>query len=54
MDLDTSIYEVGQSGPRRCAAFALEGQSGIDDRETRERQIIEQLVTIGRVLAGEG
>jgi hypothetical protein len=48
------FFEVGHSGPRRCAAFALEGQTGIDDRETRERQIVEQLVTIGRALVGEG
>lgn len=41
------------SGPLRCAAFALDGQPGIDDRPLRERQIIEQLVTIGRTLAGE-
>jgi hypothetical protein len=47
------FFETGQSGPLRCAAFALDGQPGIDDREVRERQIIEQLVTIGRALAGE-
>jgi len=35
-------------------AFALDGQPGIDDRQMRERQILEQLVTIGRALAGEG
>ena len=48
------FFETGQSGPLRCAAFALDGQPGIDDRQMRERQIIEQLVTIGRALAGEG
>ncbi len=47
------FFDAGHSGPLRCAAFALEGQTGIDDRETRERQIVEQLVTIGRALAGE-
>jgi hypothetical protein len=48
------FFERGQSGPLRCAAFALDGQPGIDDRPMRERQIVEQLVTIGRALAGEG
>lgn len=48
------FFETGQSGPLRCAAFALDGQPGIDDRQMRERQIVEQLVTIGRALAGEG
>lgn len=47
------FHEADQSGPLRCAAFALGGQTGIDDREIRERQIIEQMVTIGRALAGE-
>jgi len=47
-------FETGQSAPLRCAAFALDGQPGIDDRQMRERQIVEQLVTIGRALAGEG
>lgn len=48
------FFETDQSGPLRCAAFALDGQPGIDDRQTRERQIVEQVVTIGRALAGEG
>jgi len=48
------FFETGQSAPLRCAAFALDGQPGIDDRQMRERQIVEQLVTIGRALAGEG
>lgn len=52
--LRTHFFEAGHSGPLRCASFALDGQPGIDDRQTRERQIIEQLVTIGRALAGEG
>jgi len=47
------FFEITQSGPIRCAAFALDGQPGIEDRALRERQIIEQLVTIGRALAGE-
>jgi hypothetical protein len=48
------FFAADQSGPRRCASFALEGQPGIDDRALRERQIVEQLVTIARALAGEG
>ncbi len=52
--LRSQFFEIGQSGPLRCAAFALDGQSGIDDRQQRERQIAEQLVTISRALAGEG
>lgn len=52
--LRSHFFERGQSGPLRCAAFALDGQPGIDDRQMRERQIVEQLVTIGRALAGEG
>ena len=51
--LRTHFFETGQSGALRCAAFALDGQTGIDDRQQRERQILEQLVTIGRALAGE-
>ncbi len=35
-------------------AWASYGQAGIDDRRLRERQIVEQLVTIGRALVGEG
>ncbi len=42
-----------QSGPLRCAAFALDGQTGLDDRPTRQRQIFEQMVTIGQVLLGK-
>lgn len=52
--LQNHFFEAGQSGPLRCAAFTLEGQPGMDDRETRQRQIVEQMVTIGRALAGEG
>jgi hypothetical protein len=52
--LRSYFFETGQSDPLRCAAFALDGQPGIDDRQTRERQIVEQLVTIGHALAGEG
>jgi hypothetical protein len=52
--LRNHFFETDQSGPLRCAAFALDGQAGIDDRQMRERQIVEQLVTIGRALAGEG
>ncbi len=51
--LRSYFFEKGQSGPLRCAAFALDGQPRIDDRQMRERQIVEQLVTIGRALAGK-
>lgn len=51
--LQSHFSDAGQSGPLRCAAFALEGQSGIDERETRQRRIVEQMVTTGRALAGE-
>jgi hypothetical protein len=47
------FFEPSQSGALRCAAFALDGQRGIDDRQLRERQIVEQLVTVGRALAGD-
>ena len=33
------FLETGQSGPVRCAAFALEGQAGTDDFQSRQRQI---------------
>lgn len=52
--LRSHFFEADQSGPLRCAAFASDGQPGIDDRQMRERQIVEQLVTIGRALLGEG
>jgi hypothetical protein len=42
-----------QSGPLRCAAFALDAQPGLDDRQTRQRQIVEQMVTIGQALLGK-
>jgi len=49
--LHQHFVEPGHSAPLRCAAFALEGQMGIDDRPMRERQIVEQMVTVGRALA---
>jgi hypothetical protein len=49
--LRTHFCQSDQSGPLRCAAFALDGQPPTDDRHARERQIIEQLVTIGRALS---
>lgn len=52
--LRSHFFETGQSGPLRCSAFVLDGQPAIDDRQMRERQFVEQLVTIGRALAGEG
>ena len=44
------FLEMGLSGPVRCAAFALEGQAGTDDFQSRQRQIMEQMVTVGRAL----
>ena len=44
------FLETEQSGPVRCAAFALEGQRGTDDFQGRQRQIVEQMVTVGRAL----
>ncbi len=45
-------YGVGGRCPRRCAAFALEGKAGMDDFQSRQRQITEQMVTAGRALLG--
>lgn len=39
-----------QSGPLRCAAFALEGLPAVPDLEMRRRQIIERMVTVGQAL----
>jgi hypothetical protein len=50
--LRNHFLETGQSGPVRCAAFALEGQAGTDDFQSRQRQIMEQMVTVGRALLG--
>jgi hypothetical protein len=44
------FLETGQSGPVRCAAFALVGQRAMDDYEARQRQILEQMVTVGHAL----
>jgi hypothetical protein len=46
------FLETNQSGPARCAAFALEGQHATDDFQSRQRQILEQMVTVGRALLG--
>lgn len=46
------FLETSQSGPIRCAAFALEGQGATDDFQSRQRQILEQMVTVGRALLG--
>jgi hypothetical protein len=51
--LKKHFSDAGQSGPLRCAAFALDGQTGLDDRPMRQRQIVEQMVTIGQALLGE-
>jgi hypothetical protein len=46
------FIEISQSGPVRCAAFALDGRHAIDDFQARRRQILEQMVTVGRALLG--
>ena len=51
--LKKHFSDAGQSGPLRCAAFALDGQTGPDDRPMRQRQIVEQMVTIGQALLGK-
>jgi hypothetical protein len=51
--LKNYFFEAGQSAPLRCAAFALASQPAMDNLETRRSQIVEQLVTVGRALAGE-
>jgi hypothetical protein len=45
------FLEPGQSGPLRCAAFVLDGQSPQEDLEIRRRQIVERMVTVAQVLA---
>jgi hypothetical protein len=40
--LRSHFFEADQSGPLRCAAFALDGQPGIDDRQMRERQMEDE------------
>ena len=45
------VLEPGQSGPLRCAAFALDGQPSQEDREIRRRQIVERMATVGQALA---
>lgn len=45
------FLEPGQSGPLRCAAFALDGQPSQEDREIRRRQIVERMATVGQALA---
>jgi hypothetical protein len=51
--LKKHFSDTDQSGPLRCAAFALDGQTGLDDRPMRQRQIVEQMVTIGQALLAE-
>ena len=45
--LRTHFLETSLSGPVRCAAFALEGQGATDDFQSRQRRIVEQMVTVG-------
>jgi len=42
------FLEVNHSGPVRCASFALAGQSTTEDFQSRQRQIMEQMITVGR------
>ena len=45
--------EAEQSGPVRCAAFAFGHQPPGAEGRDRQRQIIQQMVTVGRTLLGE-
>lgn len=45
--------EAEQSGPVRCAAFAFGDQPPGAEGRDRQRQIIQQMVTVGRTLLGE-
>lgn len=45
--------EAEQSGPVRCAAFAFGHQPPGAEERDRQRQIIQQMVTVGRTLLGE-
>lgn len=45
--------EAGQSGPLRCAAFAFGHQPPGAEERDRQRQIIQQMVTVGRTLLAE-
>ncbi len=48
--LQRHCIEPEQSGPLRCAAFAMDGLPAGSDLEIRRRQIIERVVTVGRAL----
>lgn len=45
------FLDPDQSGPLRCAAFAMDGLAPTRDREFRRRQILERMVTVGQALA---
>jgi len=47
------FWEPDQSGPVRCADFALRGLTAGGELRDRQRQITEQMVTIGRALLSE-
>jgi hypothetical protein len=48
--LPKHFVEASHNGPIRCASFALAGQSAADDFQSRQRRIMEQVVTVGRAL----
>jgi len=50
--LKAHFQEVEQSGPARCAAFAVEGLGDAEALLTRRLQIAQQVVTFGRALVG--
>ena len=51
--LRTHFKEPEQSGPARCAAFAVEGKPVSEDSGPRKKQIAQHMVSIGKALLGE-
>ena len=54
--LHKNFVADGQSGPMRCAAFALgedPGGGDVEDWDSRRKQIVQQMVSVGQALLGE-
>jgi hypothetical protein len=43
----------GQSAPLRCASFALGENLDSEDAEDRQKQIIQQMISVGKALLGD-